>query len=198
MSWPRGPYRTPCKAPRTQTCSSMAGCCQARKASGQRMISIGPREGSGQSGWAAQGGVPPQAQVSLSDRWELARSTETWKPDSLAWAGEGEDALMNCREMVGRNRAGARPSPPEILVSFTWHPALRVLILMVRGLDRQAVSSGIRRLQGEVSGLRGVVAQPRPGHPDHGNSVFTSPRSLRTWGWSGGKGRGCCTLWSVS
>ena len=136
----------------------------------------------GSPGWGA-----PQAQVSLSDRWESARSTETWKPDSLAWAGEGEDALMNCREMVGRNRAGARPSSPEILISFTWHPGLRVLILKVRGLDRRAFSSGIQRLQGEVSGLRGVVAQPRPGHPDHGNSVFTSPHSLRTWGWRGGR-----------
>lgn len=90
--------------------------------------------------------MPPQAQVTLSDRWELARSTETWKPDSLAWAREGEDALMKCKEMVGRNRAGARPSPPEILLSFTWYRGLSVLILKVRGLDRQAVSSGIRRL----------------------------------------------------
>lgn len=90
--------------------------------------------------------MPPQAQVTLSDRWELARSTETWKPDSLVWAGEGEDALMNCKEMVGRNRAGARPSPPEILLSFTWYRGLSVLILKVRGLDRQAVSSGIRKL----------------------------------------------------
>lgn len=84
--------------------------------------------------------------MTLSDRWELARSTETWKPDSLVWAGEGEDALMNCKEMVGRNRAGARPSPPEILLSFTWYRGLSVLILKVRGLDRQAVSSGIRKL----------------------------------------------------
>lgn len=90
--------------------------------------------------------MPPQAQVTLSDRWELARSREMWKPDSLVWAGEGEDALMNCKEMVGKNRAGARPSPPEILLSFTWYPGLSILILKVRGLDRRAVSSGIRRL----------------------------------------------------
>lgn len=54
-------------------------------------------------------GCLPQAQVTLSDSGGVARSREMWKPDSLVWAVGGEDALMNCKEMVGKNRQG-RPS----------------------------------------------------------------------------------------